>query len=167
MIDDDEQQHSEESTPSTSVPSTSTCTPRPPSTPPVAGEVGRPYRQPAPKRKKAAPEENLLMLACEKLQAPAPTPETAQKDEHDSLGQTVAHDLRSMYRDQVIHAKKLISDVLYEGQLNNLSRSSRVSSGSEYITGVLYARGMSDLTYATAASSPSPNPQVSRSYSQY
>ena len=162
MIDDDEQQHSEESTPSTS-----TCTPRPPSTPPVAGEVGRPYRKLAPKRKKAAPEENLLMLACEKLQAPAPTPETAQKEEHDSLGQTVAHDLRSMSREQVIHEKKIISDVLYEGQLNNLSRSSRVSSGNEYITGVPYARGMSDLTYATAASSPSPNPQVYRSYSQY
>ncbi|GFR67799.1 protein stand still [Elysia marginata] len=104
------------------------------------------------------------MLACEKLQAPVPAPETAQKDEHDSFGQSVSHDLRSMSMEQVIHAKKLISDVLFEGQLNNLSRASRVISGNEYITGVPYARGMSDLTYATAASSPSPN---YRRYPQY
>lgn len=170
MVDYDEQ-HSERSTPSTSVPSTSTyVTSRTPSATPVAEQVGRPNREPAPKRKKVAVEDNLLMLACEKLRVPAPTYETPTKDEHDSFGQTVAHDLRSMSREQVIHAKKLISDVLYEGQLQNLSISSRVISGNEgYNIRVPYSRVMSDPPYTASASNTvsKPNHDVYASYSQY
>ncbi|GFO18513.1 hypothetical protein PoB_004501800 [Plakobranchus ocellatus] len=76
------------------------------------------------KRKRDLEEEDLLMMACKKLNSRVL--ESLAKDECESFGQTVAHGLRSLSQDQFIHAKKLISDVLYEGQLGTLSRSASV-----------------------------------------
>lgn len=78
----------------------------------------------APKRKREDSEEvQLLHMACRELSTTE-----AVKDELDCFGMSVTHALRDMPRDQMLHAKKLISEVIYEGQLHNLSRASTVTA---------------------------------------
>lgn len=61
------------------------------------------------------------------------------EDEFDSFGKTVALALRGMPREQMIHARKLINDVIYEGQLNNLSRESAVKPSNQQNAASIYA----------------------------
>lgn len=56
-----------------------------------------------------------------------PTPTQRSEDEFDAIGINVASKLRVMNRHQRIIAEKLISDVLFNGQLDNLSVNSHLS----------------------------------------
>lgn len=58
--------------------------------------------------------ENLLTLACRNFQK-------NMGDHFTSFGEVVAHRLRTMEAKQSIFAEKIISDVLYQGQMNYLS----------------------------------------------
>ncbi|GFS23677.1 sodium/hydrogen exchanger 3 [Elysia marginata] len=116
-------QHSEGSGPNTR-PMSPLTTPGP-SARPISPSRETPSQKRQPPAKRKAPEEDeLLMLACQKLKAIST--ETTSKDGLDSFAQWVSHDLRTMAREQIIHAKKLISEVIYNGQLQNLSKHSRL-----------------------------------------
>ncbi|RUS88486.1 hypothetical protein EGW08_003744 [Elysia chlorotica] len=54
-----------------------------------------------------------------------------KSDKFDTFGQYVSHSLRQMSAEQYIHTQKLIADALYEGQLGNLSRRSRLLADPE------------------------------------
>lgn len=58
--------------------------------------------------------ENLLSLACKNFQKNS-------SDHHTSFGEIVAYKLRSMDAKQAIYAEKIISDILYQGQMKYLS----------------------------------------------
>lgn len=47
-------------------------------------------------------------------------------DEYDAIGRNVAAKLRNMRLDQRIIAEKLLNDILFEAQLCNLHRESRI-----------------------------------------
>lgn len=49
-----------------------------------------------------------------------------QEDEYDVVGKNVAAKMRSLDPEQKIYAEKIINDALYEAQLKNLSRYSRL-----------------------------------------
>ncbi|XP_037823279.1 uncharacterized protein LOC119611683 [Lucilia sericata] len=61
--------------------------------------------------------ENLLSLACKNFQKNT-------SDHYTSFGEIVAHKLRTMDAKQAIYAEKIISDILYQGQMKYLSTSS-------------------------------------------
>ncbi|XP_065369690.1 uncharacterized protein LOC135961961 [Calliphora vicina] len=61
--------------------------------------------------------ENLLSLACKNFQKNT-------SDHYTSFGEIVAHKLRTMEAKQAIYAEKIISDILYQGQMKYLSTSS-------------------------------------------
>ncbi|KAL0111380.1 hypothetical protein PUN28_012935 [Cardiocondyla obscurior] len=48
------------------------------------------------------------------------------EDEYDAIGRNVAAKLRNMRLDQRIIAEKLVNDILFEAQLGNLRRDSRI-----------------------------------------
>ncbi|KAK3803877.1 hypothetical protein RRG08_029469 [Elysia crispata] len=54
-----------------------------------------------------------------------------KSDKFDTFGHYVSHSLRQMSAEQYIHTQKLIADALYEGQLGNLSRRSRLLADPE------------------------------------
>ncbi|KAI9582746.1 uncharacterized protein LOC119636205 [Glossina fuscipes] len=60
--------------------------------------------------------EQLLTLACKNFQKNS-------SDHYTSFGDIVAHKLRSMDTKQAIYAEKIISDILYQGQMKLLSTS--------------------------------------------
>lgn len=61
--------------------------------------------------------ENLLSLACKNFQKNT-------SDHFTSVGEIVAHKLRSMDAKQAIIAERLISDILYQGQMKYLTTAS-------------------------------------------
>lgn len=58
--------------------------------------------------------ENILSLACKNFQRNT-------SDHYTSFGDIVAHKLRTMDPKQAIYAEKVISDILYQGQMKYLS----------------------------------------------
>ncbi|GFO35361.1 hypothetical protein PoB_006186600 [Plakobranchus ocellatus] len=74
-----------------------------PNTRPVPKEVQSQKRQIT--KRKASQEDYLLMLAYQKLKGPST--DTPPTDEFVSFGQSIAHDLRGMSRQQLIHSKNL------------------------------------------------------------
>ncbi|KAM7344087.1 uncharacterized protein ACRADG_010916 [Cochliomyia hominivorax] len=61
--------------------------------------------------------ENILSLACKNFQKNT-------SDHYTSFGEIVAHKLRTMDAKQAIYAEKIISDILYQGQMKYLSTAS-------------------------------------------
>lgn len=60
--------------------------------------------------------EKLLTLACSKMNAP----ETQPEDNFSMFGKIVAHKVRNMEPQQAMFAEKIISDILFEGQMKQL-----------------------------------------------
>lgn len=60
--------------------------------------------------------ENLLAMACKNFQK-------TSSDQFTSFGDIVSHKLRTMDSKQAIYAEKIISDILYQGQMKFLSTS--------------------------------------------
>lgn len=58
--------------------------------------------------------ENLLSLACKNFQKNT-------SDHYTNFGEIVAHKLRTMESKQALYAEKIISDILYQGQMKFLS----------------------------------------------
>lgn len=58
--------------------------------------------------------ENLLSLACRNFQKNS-------SDHYTNFGEIVAHKLRTMDSKQALYAEKIISDILYQGQMKYLS----------------------------------------------
>lgn len=58
--------------------------------------------------------ENLLSLACKNFQKNS-------SDHYTNFGEIVAHKLRTMDSKQALYAEKIISDILYQGQMKYLS----------------------------------------------
>ncbi|GFS18660.1 hypothetical protein ElyMa_006853600 [Elysia marginata] len=75
--------------------------------------------------KRKAPDDEILQLARGTLK------NISQMDKFDSFGQFVTQSLREMSREQYVHVQKLISDVIYEGNMATLSRHSRVLAAPE------------------------------------
>ncbi|KAK5648061.1 hypothetical protein RI129_002953 [Pyrocoelia pectoralis] len=68
-------------------------------------------------------EDSLSSFQNEEQATDKDTKRTVQSvdDIHGGIGKNVAHKLRGMRNEQKIIAEKIINDVLYHGQLNNLS----------------------------------------------
>ncbi|XP_035826158.1 uncharacterized protein LOC118477841 isoform X2 [Aplysia californica] len=111
MTDDDECSDTDRSTPSVTTAGAPTI--------PVSWRLQRNKEEPVAKRKKTCQKDEILRKVCQNLNSLSS--ESLRKDEFDCFGQTVAYGLRNMSKEQAIHAKKRISDVLYEGQLGTLS----------------------------------------------
>lgn len=56
-----------------------------------------------------------------------PKPPAKIEDVFDAIGKNVAHKLRGMTHQQRIIAEKIISDVMYHGQMENLTPNSRLA----------------------------------------
>lgn len=57
---------------------------------------------------------------------PSIRPPTKIEDVFDAIGKNVAHKLRGMSEHQRIIAEKIISDVMYHGQMENLTMQSQL-----------------------------------------
>lgn len=79
-----------------------------------------------PTRESKTPDDETFVVSCKRLRN-SPT-----ADKFDTFGQTVAHNLREMSSKQYLHAQKLISEVLYEGSLENLSRRSILATAARH-----------------------------------
>lgn len=56
-------------------------------------------------------------------------------DLYDTIGKNVARKLRDMTDDQRIHAEKLINEIMYHGQMENLTSSTKlVIHGTEIVS---------------------------------
>ncbi|XP_005105586.1 uncharacterized protein LOC101855043 [Aplysia californica] len=77
-----------------------------------------------PSKRKHGEDDEVLNVSRARLLNP-PTPMTLE-DENDAFGKTISHLLRGVTREQRIHARKLMFEVMYEAELGNLSRFSCV-----------------------------------------
>lgn len=71
---------------------------------------------PKKKDKKGDPHEELVKLACKRLEQPP--------DDYDKIAAAWAVELRKMDPQQQLFAKKAINDIIFEGQMGTLHRSS-------------------------------------------
>lgn len=72
------------------------------------------------RKKNQSPTKEVLMLAGEKLKA------IHSDDEFEVFGKYIAHKLRVLKGNQQIFARKLINDVIYEGELESLTKDFKV-----------------------------------------
>lgn len=72
------------------------------------------------RKKNHSPTKEILTLAGEKLKA------MSSDDEFQVFGKYVAHKLRGLKGNQQIFARKLINDVIYEGELESLTKDFKV-----------------------------------------
>lgn len=87
------------------------------------------------KRKKIqSPTDEVLQLAGQKLKALGPD------DEFEAYGKYISHKLRSLKGNQSIFARKLINDVIFEGEMEALTKdfkvincAGNVSTGSNFV----------------------------------
>uniref|UniRef100_A0A6P7H9W0 Uncharacterized protein LOC114346058 n=1 Tax=Diabrotica virgifera virgifera TaxID=50390 RepID=A0A6P7H9W0_DIAVI len=70
--------------------------------------------------------DEVIELAGERLKNIHPD------DEFEAYGKYVAHKLRSLKRTQAIFARKLINDVIFEGELETLSKDYKVMNSQPY-----------------------------------
>lgn len=74
-----------------------------------------------PKRKKnLTPTDEVIQLAGQQLKAIRPD------DEFEAYGKYIAHKLRSLKGNQAVFARKLINDVIFEGELEALTKDFKV-----------------------------------------
>lgn len=74
-----------------------------------------------PKRKKnLTPTDEVIQLAGQQLKALRP------EDEFEAYGKYIAHKLRSLKGNQAVFARKLINDVIFEGELEALTKDFKV-----------------------------------------
>lgn len=115
-------------------------------------------------RKRKSDDEELLKVARARLLNPVPK---SPEDEFDIFGKGVACRLRNLPRDQRIHAQKYISDILYEGELGQLSpptSRSFMPTGERYF--IPSNSNSSNANYTTAGNSGYYDDSHSQ-YSQY
>lgn len=80
-----------------------------------------------PKRKKnLTPADEVIKLAGEQLRNIRPD------DEFEAYGKYVAHKLRSLKGSQAIFARKLINDVIFEGELEALTKDFKVMNSQPH-----------------------------------
>jgi hypothetical protein len=72
------------------------------------------------RKRKMSPSYAVLSLVSDRLQ------DLVKEDMFEITGKNVASKLRILTKEQRIIAEKLINDVLYEAQLGNLKRNSRL-----------------------------------------
>ncbi|XP_050499722.1 uncharacterized protein LOC126883079 [Diabrotica virgifera virgifera] len=78
------------------------------------------------KKKMLSSADEVIELAGERLKNIHPD------DEFEAYGKYVAHKLRSLKRTQAIFARKLINDVIFEGELETLSKDYKVMNSQPY-----------------------------------
>ena len=69
-------------------------------------------------RKRRIQDDQVLMMSCETQR------DTPNRDRFDSFGQIVSQTLRQMPGRQYLYAQKLMSDILFAGELGTLSEKS-------------------------------------------
>lgn len=74
------------------------------------------------------PRDVLLNTINDKLQAPSTSQHT--RDRFDVAGENIAMKLRSLSVNQRIMSEKLINDVLFEAECNNLNRNWKLVDGA-------------------------------------
>ncbi|CAD7078409.1 unnamed protein product [Hermetia illucens] len=85
-----------------------------------------------PKRKKnMTPADEVIHLAGEQLKALRPD------DEFEAFGKYIAHKLRSLKGNQSVFARKLINDVIFEGELEALTKDFKIAS---HVSGIILLR---------------------------
>lgn len=72
------------------------------------------------RRKNLTPTDEMIHLAGEQLKGLRP------EDEFEAFGKYIAHKLRSLKGNQSIFARKLINDVIFEGELEALTKDFKV-----------------------------------------
>lgn len=72
------------------------------------------------RKKKLTPTDEVLQLAGQQLKAIRPD------DEFEAYGKYIAHKLRSLKGNQAIVARKLINDMIFEGELEALTKDFKV-----------------------------------------
>jgi len=93
---------------------------------PVHSNIGKKKkRRVSPKPQPKVIPQELLTAACTAL--------NQKEDEFDAIGHNVASKLRSLEHTQRIIAEKLISEVLFNAQLNNLNISSTIWTPTNYV----------------------------------
>jgi len=84
---------------------------------------------PYPKRKKKlTPTDEVMQLAGQQLKAISPD------DEFEAYGKYIAHKLRSLKGNQAVYARKLINDVIFEGELEALTKDFKVMNDTANIS---------------------------------
>lgn len=84
---------------------------------------------PQPKRKKKlTPTDEVMQLAGQQLKAIRPD------DEFEAYGKYIAHKLRSLKGNQAVYARKLIKDVIFEGELEALTKDFKVMNSQPHHT---------------------------------
>ncbi|KAL5246331.1 hypothetical protein ACI65C_013739 [Semiaphis heraclei] len=84
---------------------------------------------PQPKRKKKlTPTDEVMQLAGQQLKAIRPD------DEFEAYGKYIAHKLRSLKGNQAVYARKLINDVIFEGELEALTKDFKVMNSQPHHT---------------------------------
>lgn len=68
------------------------------------------------RKKNLTPTDEVIQLAGQQLKAIRPD------DEFDAYGKYIAHKLRSLEGNQSVFARKLMNDVIFEGELGTLRR---------------------------------------------
>lgn len=82
-----------------------------------------------PKRKKVlTPADEVIQLAGEQLKSLRPD------DEFEAYGKYIAHKLRSFKGIQAIFARKLINDVIFEGELGTLNKDFKVMNTQPHLS---------------------------------
>lgn len=80
-------------------------------------------REPQPKRKKKlSTTDEVIQLAGQQLKNMRPD------DEFEAYGKYIAHKLRSLKGNQAVFARKLINDVIFEGELETLNKDFKVTN---------------------------------------
>lgn len=87
-----------------------------------------PIGQQSKRKKKLTPTDEVMQLAGQQLKAIRPD------DEFEAYGKYIAHKLRSLKGNQAVYARKLINDVIFEGELEALTKDFKVMNSQPHHT---------------------------------